>query len=492
VADVWDAPKRDAVRHAFMATGKTHAAEMFATVARMMDEHLQRWVSAYTDACEETHVRGDQSEEVLDLRMMCLNDNLDATRALTRVLGKADATVVDNAIAATGALDDLVRCGDVRQLRTSVPSSRESVSSEAATALRSKLRDARALLDAGAYDASLAVIDPVISESEHLAYRSMLAEALTVKGLDLVQLDQPRGGDVLERAAFVAEESGHDRVFAEAAALLIFVRRVSDPQAAERWASLADAALQRTGRDFRLDSWRLNNLAALRYCQGRMEDAHDAIERSVALKMRAFGSQHLDVALGENNAAIDLLAVGRPADALATIQRALVILERWLPADHFRVVDAKVVLADVLTSLGRYDEADAIYRLALQILTSEPMQSNARLAEPLNGLGRVALKRRDFPAAREALESAVRACEGDPCQPATAAEARFGLARVLAEPHGDPLRARALALQALRYYAPVPYFASQRREIEAWLTSHTASPSPGPRRHAARQPRPPA
>ena len=40
----------------------------------------------YLQTCEATHVRGEQSAEVLDLRMSCLNDNLDQVRALTNAL----------------------------------------------------------------------------------------------------------------------------------------------------------------------------------------------------------------------------------------------------------------------------------------------------------------------------------------------------------------------------------------------------------------------
>ena len=37
----------------------------------------------YVEACEATHVRGEQSAEVLDLRMACLHEWLDGLRALT-------------------------------------------------------------------------------------------------------------------------------------------------------------------------------------------------------------------------------------------------------------------------------------------------------------------------------------------------------------------------------------------------------------------------
>ncbi len=57
---------------AFLGTGRSFAEETWTHVSRLLDDYGRRWTSMYTDACEATHVRGDQSAEVLDLRMTCL------------------------------------------------------------------------------------------------------------------------------------------------------------------------------------------------------------------------------------------------------------------------------------------------------------------------------------------------------------------------------------------------------------------------------------
>ena len=45
-----------------------------ARVRAALDEYGAAWTHMYTDACEATHLRGEQSDEVLDLRMGCLKD----------------------------------------------------------------------------------------------------------------------------------------------------------------------------------------------------------------------------------------------------------------------------------------------------------------------------------------------------------------------------------------------------------------------------------
>src|SRR5204862_7915843 len=114
-AGVWEAggaasARKDAIHQAFAATGLSYAEPAFTSVSRALDEYARRWVSMYTDACEATHVRGEQSAEVLDLRMGCLQGRLGGVAALSEILARADGTVVQNAVSAAGALPPLDRC----------------------------------------------------------------------------------------------------------------------------------------------------------------------------------------------------------------------------------------------------------------------------------------------------------------------------------------------------------------------------------------------
>ena len=74
----------------------------------------------YREACEATQVRGEQSAEVLDLRMSCLQERLGGLRALTNVFIEANGEVVENAVSAGERLGSLDRCADVPLLRAVV------------------------------------------------------------------------------------------------------------------------------------------------------------------------------------------------------------------------------------------------------------------------------------------------------------------------------------------------------------------------------------
>ena len=105
-------PRRDAIRAAFLATGVRRAADVWERTAAKLDGYARRWAEMYGETCEATHVRGEQSTEVLDLRMDCLSRNRDSLRALTDVLAAADVDMVSKAIdAAARAAGRRALCG---------------------------------------------------------------------------------------------------------------------------------------------------------------------------------------------------------------------------------------------------------------------------------------------------------------------------------------------------------------------------------------------
>src|SRR5262249_24821871 len=125
LAGVWEpaagSPRRGAIRRAMLATGAPDAERAFAGAGRFLDRYATDWRKMYREACEATHVRGEQSAEVLDLRMSCLQERLGNGQALTDLLANADAPMVGNAVQAASALPALERCADVKSLRAIVP-----------------------------------------------------------------------------------------------------------------------------------------------------------------------------------------------------------------------------------------------------------------------------------------------------------------------------------------------------------------------------------
>ena len=94
LAAVWNAERKQAVHEAFRATRLPFAENAWAVVERGFDSYTGSWASMRREACQATRVRGDQSEDLLDRRMFCLDQRLKEIGALTDLLTRADRQVV--------------------------------------------------------------------------------------------------------------------------------------------------------------------------------------------------------------------------------------------------------------------------------------------------------------------------------------------------------------------------------------------------------------
>src|SRR6185437_14158091 len=98
-----EGPRQSQIHAAFLRTGKSYAADVYETVSRALTNYAQSWANMYKETCQATSVRHDQSPEVLDLRMSCLQERLAGFRALTDVFSEATGEVVENAVSAVNA-----------------------------------------------------------------------------------------------------------------------------------------------------------------------------------------------------------------------------------------------------------------------------------------------------------------------------------------------------------------------------------------------------
>jgi serine/threonine-protein kinase len=113
--------RRARLNQALLASGREDAAAVWRRLSARLDGHVARWTAMYQETCEATHVRGEQSAEVLDLRMRCLANNLDEVRALTDVLSGATAATAGQSVIGSRSLTPVAVCADVPALRATVP-----------------------------------------------------------------------------------------------------------------------------------------------------------------------------------------------------------------------------------------------------------------------------------------------------------------------------------------------------------------------------------
>jgi serine/threonine protein kinase/tetratricopeptide (TPR) repeat protein len=458
--------RRASIRAALVSDDAASGETTWQRLSSILDQYLRQWSATYKDACEATHARGEQSAEVLDLRMRCLNDNLDEVRALTDVLVSGGGGLSSKALGAASSLTPVARCSDVRLLRSAVPLPRDEQSLRRVQDLRRSLKDVNALYELGRFSESLKAATALRREVEATGYSPLLAELLNIVAWTEVEVGSPAEAKVtLGDAIGAAEAGGDDIELAKGAATMSFVVGYVEGRAEEglRWARLANAALDRAGTSQpRIRGWALQSEAAILARQHDFESALPLFRRSVELKTEVLGPDHPDVAVSLGDVGYALAQLHRWAEALHAADRALKIVK----THGGRAADALNCRGESLFGLGRLPEARETFDEALRI-----EQSERSLAYPLTGLGRVRIAQGEPGAAIAPLERALRIRDAQENDPTFVAETRFALAKALWDSGGDRARAVSLARTAKDKYA-AEQASSELGEVDAWLASH--------------------
>ncbi|WP_428262659.1 protein kinase domain-containing protein [Haliangium sp.] len=524
VAEVWNPPRRYRVQGALMATGVPYAGSTWQHVERIIDRYTAAWVEAHRDACEATAVRREQSDEIMDRRMACLETRRRALDALLGAIAEVDAEGINRVAGAVSQLPHVESCADTRFLQSGLAPPEDPLVAEIVTALRVRLARAREQDKLGAYERAAAQLEELVAAARSLDYEPLVAEIDAVRGRVSLHLgDYEVAHDLLEEAYFTARASFHDEVAIEAATLLVGVAgnvlaRIDE---AQRWARHAQAEITRAGSDeqhVRL----LNNLGAVRQREGKYAESAEYFEQSLALALRLWGEANYVPATVTYNLGYSFLLQGRYEEAEQRLQRALAVWEQILGPEHPNVADALQVLGQISMERADLDQAEVYLRRSLsmqqQLLGEGHIRVSSihlslgelyeragtparaaehcrraleireqvlgaphfQVAEALEGMARAQLA---LGADDEALALARRAManlEGSQAEPVLSADVAWVLAQALAAKREEPARALELALQARAMY--IAGGASRGRRlaaIEAWLAEvEAAVPAP--------------
>jgi serine/threonine protein kinase/tetratricopeptide (TPR) repeat protein len=480
LAGIWDLQKRgepeparhEQIHRAFLATGKSYAPDVFATVSRALTTYAHNWANMYREACEATEVRREQSAEVMDLRMECLQERLGGLRALAEVFSQADGQVVENATNAANALSSLDRCADVSLLRAVIRPPDDPTTRAKVSELRRRMADAKAQFEAGRWKEMLLQVPRLVDEARTLGYPPLTTESLALLGMMRAKGNtDPRSAETtLTEAFWAADAARHDEVRAEAAAHLVFVvgyqqGRFSD---ARRWATAAESVLNRMGGHDLLRAWLFNDLGAVVEMEGKKDEALQLHLKAISLKTKVLGERHPDVAITEANLAIALNSVGKNEEALEHLDKAIDIEKEGLGAGHPDLAMQFNNRGEILRLLGRYGEARASLEQARNIWERELGSDNALLAYALTGIGEAFLAEGHANESLVPLARALTIRQTQDPDSARRGETSFAYARALWDSNHDRKRALALAEEARRLYERTP---SKEKidEIDGWL-----------------------
>jgi tetratricopeptide (TPR) repeat protein len=505
---IWDAPRKEALHKAALATGLPSAERAWTAVAQALDGYTRDWAAQHRSACEATRLRGEQSEAVLDERMQCLGDRLQAVRALGDVLLSADGAVLDHALDATLALPPVADCANLSSVRAHAgpgdPVLRAAVDRE-----KARLADGNMLSSVGRHREALAVAEALAGADATRSFAPLEADVLALQGSELEKLARlDEAVPVLHRAAEAAVRGKND-----AAAVLAWLTLgkiagddLEHPDEGLRWTGLGEAMIARLGSPPDLELKRLLTDGAIYDTNHRSEELGEMARRALALAQsmrppnpiqlaRAFDGMsaalaeegHADESLADEQRAVQLLEANgagegamaanflgnaaitaanahRYADAERFARRALALFDRLDP-DAPGALGALVFLGEALINLHRLDEAQAVLERAQPLAERHARDVARARSQVIWHLGEIELERGHAAVAVAAIERAL----GDAGMDATDRPyMQFDLARALWA-KGDKARARALARSVEQALAGD---ALNRPGVVAWEAAH--------------------
>jgi len=400
--EVWGPRERAGVEQALSESGLWYAAGLAPRIDGRLDDYVSSWSNAYRDACL-AHRSGEQSDELFDLRMACLEARRQELGSLVKVLQEKNAEVVEHAVQATQALGPLEPCSDAKRLRSEaalVPSTPE------VARVRERLAAARADEMAGLYERSIQTAGAVAGFAT--AFPPLEAEAQLQVGSARLRLwDVSGAGLVLENAFWGALASRSDRLAARAATKLLELHgyRLDASPAAAVWERLAEAMVERL-QDPQLRAELLNNRGLARVKREEYPEAKRDYEEAISIAEVLYGPGHRQVALTLGNLAQIPYLQGDYREALRLMRQTWAIDEKLLGTDHPSLAPDLSNLGLVLLDLGEQEESLGYLRRALLIKEKAFGPDSPNLASALNNVGIALL---DGARYREALDHLGRA-----------------------------------------------------------------------------------
>ena len=421
--------RRDAIAERFGGFEHMWARDVGDRVLGRLDAWEREWLATWTDACEATSVRGEQSEELLDRRMLCLDRARNDFVELVDALANADEALARRANTALDELGTVARCSDVEALLRITPLPADRAEAHQVLRAEAAIRTATGLYLAGRYADARAQLETQRAVVDRIDYAPLAASFEHLDGRLAIYLDDRAGGEqALERGFARALAAGDDALAVDIARSLALAINENDrAKDALRWLDIAAALVERDGNDdvqlgllaiarsqalansgdypaaeaaardayerlqrTRPDSAKVGDalylLGTAAYRAGRFDEAIERVEEARVVWAREIGPRH-----PRNAAALTLLGVAartqsKYADSLRYFEESLAIQVGNLGPDHVELTSAMTNLAVALADAGKLTEAIVLTERALAIRRAQPDPGPSEIGRTLVNL----------------------------------------------------------------------------------------------------------
>lgn len=363
----WDPETRQATKTALEGLELSYADSVSQRSLEALDDYADRWASMHREACEASAVRGEQSEDMLDRRMACLDRARRELAATSAVLQVPDPSVAKNAHTVVDSLPPLAPCADLTALDSE--SEAPTAADEGAVAQTEVLvAEARAQRRAGLFGPAATTLDQAQLALGEASFRPARIALLHEQGLIQTLLGNfPEARTAHEEGLRLATEAADVEMMKQMAAELFFLvgtKQKEFDEAERRFGFLAttlpsDSAVIQARVE--------NGLGAMALARGRAQEAKRAFRASLEHSKRGeLGSAAVSSALV--NLAIAHAEAEEHEEAETALRQSIDLVESTLGELHPALVAVKVNLGFVLMSAGRAEQAEREGRDTLQLI----------------------------------------------------------------------------------------------------------------------------
>jgi serine/threonine protein kinase/tetratricopeptide (TPR) repeat protein len=403
----WNPERRAQIEQVFLASDTPYANDSFRRVAQTFDGWATMWADSRVEICEATRV-GEQSSDLLDVRMYCLERRANEFDAMVNLFLEADTAVIERSVSAAHDIGDPRACVAVRDTGEIADRQLDRAAREQIAEMNADLDRAFALRSADKHGESLPLQARVVERARKLPHPNTLARALYELAESQFETGDSEGGEAsLREAIELSSKLGDSEREAESWTRLIFYLGSKQQRFREghAWALAANSALIRAGSSAELGVRYEGTMGSLELAEGHTEQSIEHYGRALELARETFGEDHPTTIRMMMNYGISLARVtGREPQAQAVLLEAVTRSKDVYGPLHPWLATVYLNLGSLYFNGKQYDKAERAARDALRIREQVGGSDAPNLAGPLHMLAKIVLARKGHAEALADLE----------------------------------------------------------------------------------------
>lgn len=376
VSDVWGPTQRTEIESAFRATELAFAQSAAARTVESLESRAGRWAELYDETCR-IHT-GDEESSDHALKARCLRERLAEIKAVTVVLGEADATTVGNAVQVLQTANDPAVCSDLLALREEARQFAGGAEERPdAEPFREKLKVVEARIAAGQLEPAKAEMDALLKEAKAVGDARILTAVENTAGVVWAHLDPKTAVEHFLEAFRYALAAGDTKTGALAAVGLArqFGYSEGDVARGRQWIAFARSLNERLPVAALEEDIRVLEGHLLRR-EGRFGEALEALEATLSLPELPPDRR---TQVLEASAQMQLY-LGRYRESVETFDALLALSRSTFGEDHGNYATTLSAAAVADMQVGNAERSRARAQAAVAKLTTSQLGLDSALA----------------------------------------------------------------------------------------------------------------